>query len=152
MVLTTWYGVLDSQRAFSFGFPPFMFRILVCSSVSQSHCSSSRVVTSDKRSKMFSGQKGVNILGINLSFWTSCPLCSYLWVVCKNYILQPLSAFLVPNCPSHFSFLEDFGEKIASSVGVDSPGLLMSQWFASLYLAYLRTDGTTPRRSFLPFF
>lgn len=101
----------ESQRAFGFGFPPLKFRIHACISVSCSHCSSSRVymiriINPDKRSKMFSVQKGINLVGINLSFWTSRHLSSYLWVVCKNYILQALPAFLVPNCLSYLSFLE----------------------------------------------
>lgn len=60
-------------------------------------------------------------------------------MVCKSYVLQALSAFLVPNCPSHLP-LEGFGEKVPSCVAVDSPGLLKSQRFASLYLAYLRKE------------
>lgn len=66
------------------------------------------------------------------------------WVVCKNYVLQVLPAFLVPNCPSHLSFLQGFGETVASSVAVDSPGLLKSPWFASLCLVYLRTERQHP--------
>lgn len=61
----------DSQRVFGFVSPSLMFRIHVCSSVSQSHCSSSgvcivRVITSDKGSKMlqmFSLQKGEEVFG-----------------------------------------------------------------------------------------